>query len=266
MRERSSRPDRKYAAVPNAMLRDNTLSMDARGLLALLMTYADDWRFNRDHMLTLTGWGKDKFGAVMGHLIERGYVENVFDRDETGRLLGRTWVIRDDPRQDAVIRKKPTTDRDPENTVVGQNRNPENTVVGEIRPIRRSTEDKNTNRQETPTPSGQGALFPEKDAEKPKDEPDVFDAFWALYPKCERKTDKPKAREAFWKIIHGKHKLIPKTEPHVILDGLRAYARTGPDPQYIPLPTTWLNGARWENVPAGVGQNVNDFWRGQIER
>lgn len=118
----------------------------------------------------------------------------------------------------------------------------------------------------TPTPAGQVSLFPEKEAEKPKDESDVFDAFWALYPKCERRTDKPKAREAFWKIIHGKHKHIPKTEPHVILDGLRAYARTGPDPQYIPLPTTWLNGARWENAPAGVGQNVNDFWRGQIER
>lgn len=269
MRERSNRPDRQYAAIPNAMMRDASMSMDARALLALLMTYADDWTFNRDHLLKLTGWGKDKFGAVMGDLIARGYVENVYARDEAGRLIGRTWVIRDDPS--AVVRKMPTTDRDPEITVVGQNRRPENTVVGEIRPIRRPIEDKKTKKEEGGAPAGQTSLFgsngevAEKKSDEPK--PDPFDDFWAAYPKAPRKTDRPKARQAFCAIIQGRHKTIGKTDAAVILKGIRAYAASKPDPQFVPLPTTWLNGARWEAAEAARGETtVNDFWRGQIER
>lgn len=75
--------------------------------------------------------------------------------------------------------------------------------------------------------------------------PDLFAEFWDAYPKCPRKTDKPKAKALFDRIIAGKHHGIGKTSAQTIIDGLRRYARTSPDPQYVPLPTTWLNGERW---------------------
>jgi hypothetical protein len=30
-----------------------------------------------------------------------------------------------------------------------------------------------------------------------------------------------------------------------MVDGVRRYAATQPDPRYVPLPKTWLNDGRW---------------------
>ena len=73
-----------------------------------------------------------------------------------------------------------------------------------------------------------------------------FERFWKAYPASVRKTDKPKARTLFAQIVAGRRSGIPKTDPEEIIDGARRYAGTSPDPQYVPLPATWLNGARWE--------------------
>lgn len=78
-----------------------------------------------------------------------------------------------------------------------------------------------------------------------RDEVDRFPEFWAAYPKCQRKVDRPKALALFNRITAGKHGVIAKTDAGTIIDGLRRYAATNPDPAYIPLPTTWLNGERW---------------------
>lgn len=85
-------------------------------------------------------------------------------------------------------------------------------------------------------------------AEKRKTEED-FDRFWRVFP-AGRKTDKPKAAAIFGQIVAGKHKLISKTDAEAIISGAERYAATNPDPQYVPIPKTWLNGARWEDVPA----------------
>ena len=67
-----------------------------------------------------------------------------------------------------------------------------------------------------------------------------FDAFWKLYP---RKVNKKKAKDKFFKIckdenaynsiMHGLKKQIKSVE----------WQKDGG--QYVPHPTTWLNGERW---------------------
>lgn len=91
-----------------------------------------------------------------------------------------------------------------------------------------------------------GDLFgSEKIAEKLKDDGPAFDEFWEAYPICQRKVGKAKAKKLFFSIINGKHKSIEKTDASVMLKGLKAWAASNPDPQYIPMPTTWLNDERW---------------------
>lgn len=91
-----------------------------------------------------------------------------------------------------------------------------------------------------------------KPPKSPKGECPFFSEFWAAYPHCKRKTDKPKARVIFANIIGGKHKHIDPEDPEKIIAGVKAYAATNPDQDYIPLPTTWLNGERWNvsHLPA----------------
>ena len=148
MRHHSNRPDRQYAAIPNAAMRDEHLSIGARGLLALLMTYADNWTFRRDHLMQVVGVGKDKFGRLMSELIEAGYVSHDYLHDERGRMTGRTWVINDQPGS-TVVRKKPTTD----NTVVRENRRPENPSSGESAPIRKPRHKKTNGKVTTNQPT-----------------------------------------------------------------------------------------------------------------
>lgn len=81
----------------------------------------------------------------------------------------------------------------------------------------------------------------EREGQKAKEE--WFSRFWAAYPK---KRNKARARQAFFRI-----KKIEKVFP-VMMQALgrqKASADWQKDGgQYIPLPTTWLNGERWEDV------------------
>lgn len=89
----------------------------------------------------------------------------------------------------------------------------------------------------------------ELDAQEPTD--DLFNRFWDKYP---RKTDKTKAK-AKW----AKLKVNPALFDQ-IMRGLAAHCASADwlkdSGQFIPHPTTWLNGRRWEDElrPANVHQ------------
>lgn len=77
---------------------------------------------------------------------------------------------------------------------------------------------------------------------------DLFASFWKLYP---RKTDKAKAQKA-WDKLRPDQPLFEQ-----IMAGLGRHCASRDwlkdDGQFIPHPTTWLNGKRWEDEvkPAG---------------
>ena len=67
-----------------------------------------------------------------------------------------------------------------------------------------------------------------------------FESFWKIYPKHQ---DKKKAKQKFLKLCTN------EKEYKAIMDGLRnvlpVWAKK--DNKYIPMPTTWLNGERWND-------------------
>ncbi len=67
-----------------------------------------------------------------------------------------------------------------------------------------------------------------------------FESFWEIYPKHQ---DKKKAKQKFLKACTN------EKEYKEIMDGLRnvlpVWAKK--DNKYIPMPTTWLNGERWND-------------------
>ena len=67
-----------------------------------------------------------------------------------------------------------------------------------------------------------------------------FESFWEIYPKHQ---DKKKAKQKFLKLCTN------EKEYKAIMDGLRnvlpMWAKK--DTKYIPMPTTWLNGERWND-------------------
>ncbi len=97
-----------------------------------------------------------------------------------------------------------------------------------------------------------GATDPLSTPHHPQDTPPArrtarhFDSFWAAYPKCERKTDKAKCLK-FWQ-AHG---LDSQWES--ISKGLELWRVSESwqkeSGEFIPMPYTWLNNARWETPP-----------------
>ena len=67
-----------------------------------------------------------------------------------------------------------------------------------------------------------------------------FESFWEIYPKHQ---DKKKAKQKFLKLCKD------EKEYKAIMNGLRnvlpVWAKK--DTKYIPMPTTWLNGERWND-------------------
>ena len=66
-------------------------------MLALLMTYSDDWIFYADHLKGVARVGRDRFAAIMRELKDAGYVQREPIRGLGGRVEGSHWVILDEP-------------------------------------------------------------------------------------------------------------------------------------------------------------------------
>lgn len=82
---------------------------------------------------------------------------------------------------------------------------------------------------------------------------DLFAKFWKLYP---RKQDKAKALKAFAKLK------VTDDLFNLIAKGLAAQAASHDwlkdGGKFVPMPTTWLNGKRWEDEVKPAG-NVHTF-------
>lgn len=68
----------------------------------------------------------------------------------------------------------------------------------------------------------------------------LFDAFWTAYP---RKTNKGLAKQVFQRLSVGQD-LLDKMLKAI---GQQKQSEQWKNPQYIPHPSTWLNGERWED-------------------
>lgn len=93
-----------------------------------------------------------------------------------------------------------------------------------------------------------------------QDEVEVaFEDFWKAFP-AERRRNKGKARDLFHQIVSGRQGKR-RASSEVLVGAIRA--GRGIDPNFPPMPETWLNGGRWEDeVPGGppTPQPRQSFW------
>lgn len=143
MRHRN--PACNYAQIPNDAMRDELLTIEARGLLALLMTYADEWNFSKKHLMRVSGMGRDRFEKTMNELRDAGYIELQPARDERGRLCGHKWLIRDSSN------RSPEIQGDGEVTEALKNRVSAEPRDGGTDTIRRPTDQEDQGEEETQT-------------------------------------------------------------------------------------------------------------------
>lgn len=108
-------------------------------------------------------------------------------------------------------------------------------------------------------PSGVGATDEAGPCAKPKvhEFPPGFDRFWQAYP---RKTAKPQAAKAFARLRPDEPLLSRMLAALALQRQSTQWQRD--DGQFIPHPSTWINGRRWEDeLPE---QQQNDVFAGAM--
>lgn len=157
---------------------------------------------------------------------------------ENGKLGGR-------PRKQAPSQQKPYPS--PTETKAESKNNP-----AETQPVISANQEKTvskTNQEPITNNHNQEDQKPCAPSAHDDDACGMFAKFWRLYP---RKTDKAKAQKAWAKLDPGQ----PLFDE--IMQGLAKHCAsrdwTKDDGQFIPHPTTWLKGRRWEDEmkPAGT--------------
>lgn len=80
-----------FTRIPNVAVNDKRLDLKARGLLLLMLSKPDGWRFTETNLARDAGVGRDQLRTAIGMLIDAGYVYRWHDHGD-GRPVMRTSV------------------------------------------------------------------------------------------------------------------------------------------------------------------------------
>ncbi len=86
-----------YTVMSNYHLRDKTISLDAKGLLSLMLSLPEDWDYTLSGLAHISMESKDAIRSAVRELEHAGYVQRSRVRDEKGCLLGTEYIIREQP-------------------------------------------------------------------------------------------------------------------------------------------------------------------------
>lgn len=86
-----------FVQLPNAMLRDKTLSYKARGLLAMLLSNKDTWQVQKGWLQEMGTEGREAIQGAISELEAAGYMRYVPQPRENGKFVGSVWHVYDRP-------------------------------------------------------------------------------------------------------------------------------------------------------------------------
>lgn len=259
-----------YTVLPNALLRDRRLSLKTKGLFCMMLSFPGDWSYSVGGLVSVCGAGRDAIRSALRDLEAAGYLEREKVHGERGRFSGTVYTLHtvsktpwtenpptvepgeaDSPLTDYPATADPTADNPPlqnkdyintpysppEGDAVlphGQDRDSGARVNPPRSPV---TADSIVTGQADPAAQG-------SEVSKMPVRQDLFDQFWAAYP---RKQAKEKAWRA-WKKLDPDEALCRQMAE--ALDRHRRSQQWQRDGgAYIPYPATWINGRRWEDEP-----------------
>lgn len=86
---RNQKRDRNFTIIDNGAIQDKRLSLKARGLHHLLLSYPKNWEFNTEHLISVNLEGRDSILGGLSELEKFGYIKRSRQRDERGKIR---WV------------------------------------------------------------------------------------------------------------------------------------------------------------------------------
>ena len=263
---RAKRPDTGYLWVLNSVARDQRVSRRARGLLIEMLSYPDDWDFDRDWLAAQSAHeGQHAIRNALIELEQFGYLERRRVRLPGGRF-GWEHTLYDSPQE---VSAGQTTGQESSSGHIpaGQRVSAAHTTgrfstdgpptdgvpTGGKRPSYEGLSRRTVTKEELPPLASLAGPHAEALPGMPESKPaptrkpkpthpvdEFFEIFWKIYP---RRTAKDAALKAWIKAVS-------RADAETIIEGARRYAADpNREAEFTAHPATWLNGGRWGDDP-----------------
>ena len=100
----------KYTTISNGFLRDNNLSLKAKGFLTVVMALPDNWDFSIKGICSVLKEGKTSVYSAVQELKENRYCKTTPSRDEKGLIIGLDYVFYEEPYEEEPNKEEPQQD------------------------------------------------------------------------------------------------------------------------------------------------------------
>jgi predicted transcriptional regulator len=87
-----------YKTICNRIFKDRRLSLKAKGLLAMLLSFSDSWKLSISGLYSILKEGKVSIRSTMNELIKYGYVERERVKDKKGVYIGINYIVFESPK------------------------------------------------------------------------------------------------------------------------------------------------------------------------
>lgn len=140
-----TKKDKDYSTIDNTFLRDDTLSMQAKGIFAYILFLPEDWIIYQSELVKHFSNGRDAVAKAISELEEHGYIEKETIKNDKGRFAGCKFIVHEKPLR-KTSNGKPVTE----------------TPISEIPTV------PNTNNNQILNKTNISDTFPEPEEEQPK--------------------------------------------------------------------------------------------------
>ena len=100
---------RDYTVMSNHHLRNEKLSLKAKGLLSMMLSLPEDWNYTTRGLAKICKEGVDAIGGALRELENAGYIVRHKLRDRQGRISDTEYVIYEQPQPKAPDTPQPDT-------------------------------------------------------------------------------------------------------------------------------------------------------------
>ena len=100
---------RDYTVMSNHHLRNEKLSLKAKGLLSMMLSLPEDWNYTTRGLAKICKEGVDAIGGALRELESAGYIVRHQMRDRQGRISDTEYVIYEQPQPKAPDTPQPDT-------------------------------------------------------------------------------------------------------------------------------------------------------------
>ena len=151
---------RDYTVMSNHHLRNEKLSLKAKGLLSMMLSLPENWNYTTRGLAAICKEGVDAIGGALRELEAAGYIVRHQLRDRQGRISDTEYVIYEQPQP-----KNPDTPQP--DTASPDTENPDMEKPDTEKPAELNIEKSNTQKSITHGSSTDSIPFREKTADKP---------------------------------------------------------------------------------------------------